>query len=72
MLKRSTQTGLKLHEDIDDYFLSLSRFKLWYTVDRPTEGWKYSSGFINAEMIEKVFFPPASDNLVLFTMLRCL
>jgi len=41
------------------------RFKLWYTVDRPTEGWKYSSGFINAEMIEKALFPPSSDNLVL-------
>jgi len=41
------------------------RFKLWYTVDRPTEGWKYSSGFINAEMIEKSLFPPSSDNLVL-------
>merc|ERR1711915_586536 len=41
------------------------RFKLWYTVDRPTEGWKHSSGFINAEMIEKSLFPPSSDNLVL-------
>jgi len=41
------------------------RFHLWYTIDRPTEGWKYSSGFINAEMIEKALFPPAEDNLVL-------
>jgi len=41
------------------------RFKLWYTVDRPAEGWKYSSGFINADMIEKALFPPDSDNLVL-------
>lgn len=41
------------------------RFKLWYTVDRPTEGWTYSSGFINAEIIEKALFPPADDNLVL-------
>lgn len=41
------------------------RFKLWYTVDRPAEGWQYSSGFINAEMIEKALFPPAEDNLVL-------
>jgi len=40
------------------------RFKLWYTVDRPTEGWQYSSGFINSEMIEKALFPPAPDNLV--------
>ena len=45
------------------------RFKLWYTVDRPNEGWKYSSGFINAEMIEKALFPPSSDNLVQYTLL---
>lgn len=41
------------------------RFKLWYTVDKPGEDWQYSQGFINSEMIEQVFFPPASDNLVL-------
>ena len=43
----------------------LSRFKLWYTVDRPAEGWTYSSGFVNAEMIEKSLFPPSAENLVL-------
>ena len=42
----------------------ISRFKLWYTVDRPGEGWQYSSGFVNAEMIEKALFPPSGDNLV--------
>ena len=26
------------------------RVKVWYTIDRPTDGWKYSSGFINEEM----------------------
>ena len=31
---------------------------------RPGEGWKYSSGFINAEIIEKALFPPSEDNLV--------
>jgi len=41
------------------------RFKLWYTVDRPGENWSYSSGFVNADMIEQALFPPASDNLVL-------
>jgi len=41
------------------------RFQLWYTVDRPTEGWKYSSGFITSDTIETALFPPASDNLVL-------
>jgi len=29
------------------------RFKLHYTVDRPPQGWKYSTGFITKEMIEK-------------------
>ncbi|XP_039294550.1 NADH-cytochrome b5 reductase 2 isoform X2 [Nilaparvata lugens] len=41
------------------------QFKLWYTVDRPTEGWKYSVGFISAEMIADHLFPPSPDTLVL-------
>lgn len=41
------------------------RFKLWYTVDRPGEGWQYSSGFVSAEIIQKALFPPSGDNLVL-------
>ena len=40
------------------------RFKLWYTVDRPGEGWQYSSGFVSAEIIQKTLFPPSGDNLV--------
>jgi len=27
------------------------RFKVWYTLDRPTDSWKYSTGFISQEMI---------------------
>ncbi|XP_066999551.1 NADH-cytochrome b5 reductase 2 isoform X2 [Anabrus simplex] len=42
-----------------------SQFKLWYTVDRPTEAWKYSVGFISAEMIQAHLFPPSPDTLVL-------
>lgn len=37
------------------------RFKLWYTLDRPEDGWEYSKGFINAEMI-KAHLPPVSDD----------
>lgn len=40
------------------------QFKLWFTVDRPTEDWKYSSGFVNAEMIEEHLFAPSDDHLV--------
>jgi cytochrome-b5 reductase len=41
------------------------RFKLWYTLDRPPSDWKYSSGFVNADMIKDHFHPPASDTLTL-------
>ena len=34
------------------------------SIDRPGDDWKYSSGFINAEMIEKSLFAPSEDNLV--------
>ena len=29
------------------------RFNLHYTLDRPPAGWKYSSGFIDKNMLEK-------------------
>mmetsp|Transcript_28711 Transcript_28711/g.34976 ORF Transcript_28711/g.34976 Transcript_28711/m.34976 type:complete len:311 (+) Transcript_28711:74-1006(+) len=38
------------------------RFSVWYTLDRPPEsGWKYSTGFINKEMLEE-HMPKASDS----------
>ncbi|XP_076450996.1 NADH-cytochrome b5 reductase 2-like isoform X2 [Babylonia areolata] len=42
-----------------------SRFKLWYTLDRPVAGWKYSSGFINDQMIKEHLPPPGDDTLIL-------
>ncbi|CAH2237210.1 NADH-cytochrome b5 reductase 3 isoform X2 [Pararge aegeria] len=41
------------------------QFKLWYTIDRATEGWPYSTGFINDEMIKNHLFPPGDDVIVL-------
>lgn len=41
------------------------RFHLWYTLDRPTEGWKYGSGFVSASMIENHLPPPGDDALIL-------
>lgn len=41
------------------------RFKIWYTVDRPPANWKYSSGFVNDEMIKEHLPPPGDDTVVL-------
>ncbi|XP_056633292.1 NADH-cytochrome b5 reductase 3 isoform X2 [Diorhabda sublineata] len=40
-----------------------NKFKLWYTLDRPEPGWKYSTGFINEEMIKDHLFPASDDTL---------
>ena len=42
----------------------MSSVLLKISIDRPGDDWKYSSGFINAEMIEKSLFAPSEDNLV--------
>ena len=41
------------------------RVSVWYTLDVPPEGWKYSSGFINEQMV-KEHLPPASKSTYIF------
>lgn len=41
-----------------------TRFKLHYTVDRPSAGWRYSSGFITAEMITEHLPAPSPKTLI--------
>jgi len=41
------------------------RFKIWYTLDRPNEGWAYSQGFINKDMIAAHLPPPGDDTVIL-------
>ena len=41
------------------------RVKVWYTVDRAPEGWKYSIGFINEDML-RTHLPAASEQTYIF------
>lgn len=41
------------------------KFKLWYTLDNPPEGWAFSNGFVNDDIIKTHLFPPSSDVIVL-------
>uniref|UniRef100_A0A7S0EJI5 NADH-cytochrome b5 reductase n=1 Tax=Phaeocystis antarctica TaxID=33657 RepID=A0A7S0EJI5_9EUKA len=41
------------------------RVKVWYTVDRAPEGWKYSTGFISEDMIRD-HLPAASEHTYTF------
>lgn len=41
------------------------QFNLWYTLDRPPAGWKYSSGFVTADMIKEHLPSPGKFTLML-------
>lgn len=41
------------------------QFKLWYTIDRSDDGWKYSTGFVNKDMIKDHLYEANDDTLVL-------
>jgi len=66
LFANQTEKDILLREELEEVAKKHSaQFKLWYTVDTPSEGWKYSTGFVNADMISSHLFPPAPDTLVL-------
>jgi len=54
-----------LCRDILDELEKDDRVNVWYTVDRSEEGWKYSTGFIDENMVRD-HLPPPADNTVVF------
>lgn len=60
-----TEKDILLRSDLDQWATRHSNFKVWYTVDRPSDDWQYSSGFINRKMLEDHLFAPAEDSIVL-------
>nr|CAD7574459.1 unnamed protein product [Timema californicum] len=66
LFANQSEDDILLKQELEEVAESFpDQFKLWYTVDRPTEGWKYSTGFVSAEMIQEHLFPPSRDTLVL-------
>ncbi|ESN98463.1 hypothetical protein HELRODRAFT_185829 [Helobdella robusta] len=60
-----TESDILLRNELDELAANHpDSFKCWYTLDRPQPDWKYSTGFVNDEMISSHMCPPASDVLV--------
>lgn len=57
-----TEEDILLRKELES--IPSGRFHLHYTVDRPPADWKYSSGFINAEMCKKHLPPAGSDAFI--------
>ncbi|XP_039196321.1 NADH-cytochrome b5 reductase 2-like isoform X1 [Crotalus tigris] len=61
-----TEQDILLKPELEDVAANHSdQFKLWYTLDRPPHGWKYSTGFVTANMIKDHLPPPSGDTLIL-------
>ncbi|XP_056382563.1 NADH-cytochrome b5 reductase 2 [Hyla sarda] len=56
LLRSELESVAKNHPD---------QFKLYYTLDRPPQGWKYGTGFVTADMIKKHLPSPSENPLVL-------
>ncbi|XP_029678695.1 NADH-cytochrome b5 reductase 3-like [Formica exsecta] len=66
LFANQTEKDILLRDELDDIAEKHpNKLKLWYTLDTSSEGWFYSTGYINTDMIEKHMFPPSSDTIVL-------
>lgn len=61
-----TEDDILVRELLEQYAAKHpQRFKVWYTLDRPPKGWKYSTGFVTDEMIAEHLPGPQESSLVL-------
>ncbi|EGD76286.1 NADH-cytochrome b5 reductase 3 [Salpingoeca rosetta] len=59
-----TEQDILVHDQLEKCAKD-PRVHIWYTLDRPPQGWKYSEGFIDEEMIRKHLPGPANDTQIL-------
>uniref|UniRef100_A0A8D0B9A6 NADH-cytochrome b5 reductase n=1 Tax=Salvator merianae TaxID=96440 RepID=A0A8D0B9A6_SALMN len=66
LFANQTEQDILLRAELEDIAANFpEQFKLWYTLDRAPQGWKYSSGFVNADMIKEHLPSPSSETLIL-------
>lgn len=64
LFANQTESDILLRRELEEVAAKHpNQFKFWYTLDRPEEGWKYSKGFVDKEMI-KTHLHPASDDTI--------
>ncbi|XP_060564956.1 NADH-cytochrome b5 reductase 3-like [Ruditapes philippinarum] len=64
LFANQTEDDILLRPELEDLQQTYGdRFKLWFTLDRPADDWKYSKGFISDVMI-KEHLPPAEEGTI--------
>ncbi|KAI1232808.1 NADH-cytochrome b5 reductase 2, partial [Lamprotornis superbus] len=66
LFANQTENDILLRAELEDIAKRHpEQFVLWYTLDRPPKDWKYSSGFVTADMLKAHLPPPGSETLIL-------
>ncbi|GCB65319.1 NADH-cytochrome b5 reductase 3-like [Scyliorhinus torazame] len=66
LFANQTEKDILLRDDLEEIQARhADRFRLWYTVDKAPEGWDYSEGFLNSDMMKEHLPAPGDDVLIL-------
>ncbi|KAM5247145.1 NADH-cytochrome b5 reductase 2 [Ctenodactylus gundi] len=66
LFANQTEEDILVRKELEEIArIHIGQFNLWYTLDRPPIGWKYSSGFVTADMIKEHLPPPEKATLIL-------
>ncbi|KAL7734532.1 hypothetical protein ACLKA6_010849 [Drosophila palustris] len=66
LFANQSEKDILLRGELDDLAKKHpDQFKVWYTVDKSAEGWNYSVGFIDDEMIGAHLLPANDETIVL-------
>ncbi|ETV98500.1 hypothetical protein H310_08638 [Aphanomyces invadans] len=61
LFANQTENDILCRDELDQMAKEHPNVKVWYTVDRATDSWKFSTGFVTKSMIEKHLFAPSPD-----------
>ncbi|DAZ96533.1 TPA: hypothetical protein N0F65_011210 [Lagenidium giganteum] len=65
LVANQTEKDILLREELDAMAANHDNVHVWYTIDRAEEGWKYSVGYVTADMI-KEHLPAAGPDVQVF------
>ncbi|XP_015789084.1 NADH-cytochrome b5 reductase 2 [Tetranychus urticae] len=66
LFANQTSDDILLRDELDKIAANHpDQIKVWYTLSKPEEGWKFSIGRVDENMIKDYLFPPADDTLIM-------
>lgn len=62
ILANQTEDDILMRKELETFARRYPKnFKLWYMLDRPSEGWAYGSGFVTADVMKEKLPAPGPD-----------